>query len=65
VREAVDEAVRMRARASRQRGERVLRQLGVRHVTMGSAAPKATALRLFGDANTAESAQSEKKRGVG
>jgi uncharacterized protein (DUF58 family) len=37
VRDAVDDAVRMRARASRLRGEKLLRQLGVRHVTTGAA----------------------------
>jgi uncharacterized protein (DUF58 family) len=37
----VDEAVRMRTRATRARGERLLRELGVRVV--GSAAPRATA----------------------
>jgi uncharacterized protein (DUF58 family) len=36
VRSAVDEAVRVRARASRVRGERLLRQLGVRVVAIGA-----------------------------
>ncbi len=49
VRDAVDDAVRVRARASRTRGERLLRQLGVKVISLGARPAKMAAPHVDAD----------------